>query len=715
MTVTHFVATATALLLMGSGPAALSANPPLPPQEATSGLPAPEFPAGVDMVTVDAVVLDSAGNPIEGLTADDFMVTDKGKLRRLVSFEAVILPEPLPGPPPLRARVSTNTRTTKRPARTFVIVFDNLHMSQGRAEQAKDAVNEFVLNGLAEGDRVTAVPTSGGAWWTGRIPDDRPDLVAALDRLQGERPRNTSIDRISDYEAMRLHLHRDQQIGFQVIKRYYEHRIILEPPGMAALDEELDLGEGHPLIRIKATEVYQNQRVRKVATLNTLTRVAESLASVKGRKSIMLVSEGFVQEPNMPEFRDVARAAREANAVIYFVDARGLGGLPLTADAEIAEAVDVRDLGPQIGLFSREALGAISVAVDSGGFSIRNSNDFAQGMREIDRQSRSYYLFGFSIGDVERNGKFHGIKVKVHRPGVKVVARKGYYAPSDEPEKPLGEDELDPQIRAALDSPFETDSIPLRLTSYVLGPGEEGTTVLLVADIDPRGLAFEQKGGRHEDVLGTYLLVSARDTGERFHKEREVELSLPPQLREQINRTWLPQIRDFQLAPGTYQARLLVRDRQSQKVGTVYHEFEVPEPGELRVSTPILTDVLQPSAGGEAAPPRPVPLARDTFAPGRTVYYAFQIHGAQAGPGQAPRVLTGYRIETIDGTVVATRPPTALSPGTNGELSQMFALDLTRVAPGDYVFVLNVRDYVAGKRLELYDPFRVAGVPGSRY
>jgi hypothetical protein len=147
----------------------------------------------------------------------------------------------------------------------------------------------------------------------------------------------------------------------------------------------------------------------------------------------------------------------------------------------------------------------------------------------------------------------------------------------------------------------------------------------------------------------------------------------------------------------------------------VYHEFEVPEPGELRVSTPILTDVLQPSAGGEAAPPRPVPLARDTFAPGRTVYYAFQIHGAQAGPGQAPRVLTGYRIETIDGTVVATRPPTALSPGTNGELSQMFALDLTRVAPGDYVFVLNVRDYVAGKRLELYDPFRVAGVPGSRY
>jgi len=374
--------------------------------------------------------------------------------------------------------------------------------------------------------------------------------------------------------------------------------------------------------------------------------------------------------------------------------------------------VDVRDLGSQIGLFNREALGAISVAADSGGFSIRNSNDFAQGMQRIDRQSRSYYLFGFSIGDVERNGKFRDIEVKVNRPGAKVVARKGYYAPSDEPVKPLEEDALDPEIRTALDSPFETDSISLRLASYVLGPTEEGVTVLLVADIDPRGLAFEQKDGRFADVLGTYFLVSSRDTGERFHKERDLELSLPPELRQQIDQTWLPQLRDFSLAPGTYQARLLVRDRQSQRVGTVYHEFEVPGADELRVSTPILTDVVQP--GDQGAPPRPIPLARGAFAPGRTVYYVFEVFGAQSGPGQAPRVAAGYRVESIDGTVIATQPEGALSPGPNGELSQMYALSLAGIPEGDYVIVLQVRDEVAGKTLEVIDPFTVEAGAGPR-
>jgi VWFA-related protein len=701
MTQNRLLFVAVALALFGAGPAVSAQD-----------LPAPEFPAGVDIVTVDAVVLDSDGNPIEGLKADDFTVKDEGRIRPLVSFEAVRLPESPPGPPPLRSRVSTNTRVSEQPERTFVIVFDNVHMSPSRIEEAKKAVNDFVLDGLAVGDRVTVIPTSGGAWWTGRIPDDRADIVAALDRLEGERPVNTSIDRISDYEAVQLYVHRDKQVGSEVIKRYYEHRLILEPPGMPELANELELGEGHPIVRIKAAEVYTAQRSRKLLTLEALKRAAESLAEVKGRKSILLVSEGFVQESEMPEFREVARAAREANAVIYFVDARGLGGLPLTADAEIAEAVDVRDLGAQIGLFTREALGAISVAADSGGFSIRNSNDFAKGMRRIDRESRSYYLFGFSISDVRRNGKFHDLDVEVDRPGAKVVARKGYYAPSDEPEEPPAEDELDPQIRVALDSPFETDSIPLRLASYVLGPGSDGTTVLLVAEIDPRGLAFERRGDRVNDVLGTYFLVSSRDTGERFHKEKDVELSLPPELKKQIDQTGLPQVRDFSLAPGVYQARLLVRDRQGGKLGTVYHEFEVPEPNELRVSTPILTDVAQPAAEGGA--PRPIPLARDHFAPGRTVYYAFEVYGAQPGPGQAPKVVTGYRVEAMDGTVVATQPPTPVEAGPDGRLSQMYALNLSGVQEGDYVIVLEVKDEVAGKTLQVLDPFTVAAGAGPR-
>jgi VWFA-related protein len=689
----------TALVLA----AALPASPV--PQE----LPAPEFPAGVDVVTVDVVVLDSAGNPIEGLTSDDFMVADEKKLRRITSFEAVTLPESAPGPPPLRSRVSTNVvpDAQVRPERTFVIVYDDAHLAPDRSLVAKKSVEEFMSTGLSDGDRVVLVPTSGGAWWTGVIPEGREDIVAALDRLEGQRPRNHTVDRISDFEAMRLYVHRDPQVGAEVVRRYYQYRLIPEIPGGGEREEAglTDIGEGHPLIRIKAAEVYQAALARQQATYSALERVAESLAGVKGRKSILLVSEGFIQEPTRPEFRQAIEAARRANAVVYFLDARGLTDLIPTADAQIADATDLRDLGPQIDLAKMDSLGAVSLAVETGGFAIRNSNDLSAGLSRIDEQSRAYYLIGFPIADVKHDGKFRKLEVKVNRPGVTVVARKGYYAPSDEPEEPLPEDALDPRVRTAIDSPFEADSIPLRLASYVLGTDGEETTVLFTADVDPRGVAFEKARDRYQSRLSTVLLVSSRDSGESWHREKQVDLSLPPAFYQQIQDRWLPLVRDFKFAPGTYQARFYVRDEGGQRVGTVRHEFEVPAPGAFRVSTPILTDVLQQ---GEGAAPRPIPLARRHFPAGSTLYYVFEVFGAQTG-ADGPRVMTGYRVESIGGDVIGTQAPVPLPPGPGGSLSQMYALNTTGLAPGDYLIVLEINDQVAGRTLEVLDPFQVEG------
>ncbi len=537
--------------------------------------------------------------------------------------------------------------------------------------------------------------------------------MAALGRLDGERPRNRGIDRISDYEAMRLHLHRDQQIGSQVVRRYYEYRLIPETPGHAEREEAglTDIGEGHPLIRAKSAEVYQAARVRQQATFNALERVAESLATAKGRKSILLVSEGFVLEPNLPESKSAIKAAREANAVVYFLDARGLTDLLPTADAAMADPTDLRDLNAQLDLALLDSLGAQSLAVNTGGFAIKNSNDLSVGMRRIDRQSRSYYLIGFPITDVKRNGKFRKIEVKVNRPDVKVVARKGYYAPSDKPEKPRSADTLDPAIRTAIDSPFEAEGIPLRMGSYVLGADGAEATVLLTADVDPRGVAFESMGERHEGVLSTALLVSSRDTGETWHRERQVDLSLPPALYQQVQQRWLPLVRDFKFAPGTYQARLFVRDDKGHRVGTVRHEFEVPPLDTLRVSTPILTDVVQPGEPG--AGPRPVPLSHRRFPAASTLYYVFQVFGAQPGPDGASRVLTGYRVEALDGTVIGAQAQAELPSGPNGELSQMYSFNVKGMAPGDYLIVLEVNDQVAGQTLEVFDQFQIDMAAGA--
>jgi VWFA-related protein len=672
--------------------------------------PASTFPSGVELVTVDAVVLDKHGDPVPGLTAADFEVQEDGRPQTIASFEAVALPESAAAPSATRSRVSTNVRPEMQARRTFVIVFDNAHMAPERIGVARAAVTEFVKTTLRPGDEVTLVPTSGGAWWTAEMPDAGGDVAAALERLEALRPRVTSPDRVSDWEATQLYLHRDRRVMASVARRYYEHRLLLEPPTDPNSRAELQTDQGLPLIQAKAAEVYTAALERKRVTLAALERVARSLIPVKGRKSIILVSEGFVYEATLPEFRDLARATREANAAIYFLDARGLRGGPATADAEIAEQTDPHDMNAILNEDVLEAQGADSIALDSGGFSIKGVNDLAAGLRRIAQESRSYYLIGYHPERAAADGKFHKITVRVRRPGLEVRARRGYYAPGEGGRPRRDPAALDPALRQALDSPYLGEGIPLRMTAHVLGAATPGkANVVLVAEADPAALAFQRQGARFNDILESYVVVSSRNTGENFHREKTIELSLPAEAKQQLETSWLPVVREFDLVPGVYQARLLLRDREGGRVGTVRHEFTVPPLDGFRTSTPILTDTVQPPPAGSTLPPRPLPVARRRFAAGRTLYYVFEVYGAQKGDAGVPRVSAGFEIRRADGGVLAQQPAAAVAPGPGGELAQVFPFSLRGVPPGDYEVVLRVQDDVAAKTLEVRDPFTVAG------
>jgi hypothetical protein len=52
---------------------------------------------------------------------------------------------------------------------------------------------------------------------------------------------------------------------------------------------------------------------------------SDALAGVEGRKSVILVPEGFVSEPQQ-RVSGHDQAARRANVVIYFLNARGGAG-----------------------------------------------------------------------------------------------------------------------------------------------------------------------------------------------------------------------------------------------------------------------------------------------------------------------------------------------------------------------------------------------------
>ena len=679
--------------------------------EAEAGQEAPpRFGAEVEQVIVDLVVTDREGDPVPGLTQDDLAVTEDGVPQQIVTFEAVNLPEE---PTPLSTalpRISRNTEPAAQSGRIFVIVFDDLNLSPYRAHDAKAAVASFLTYGVREGDSVTLVATSGDAWWTARMTSGRDKLIDIVKRLDGRRIPDTSAERLTDWEAMRIYIHQDRHVTQQVMERFENFGVQLldqGDPQNPTTGTVLD-----PLLGARVREVYFEARTRNQATLEVLERVLNGLASAKGRKSVILVSEGFIYDSNLVEFRRVSAASRRANAAIYFVNARGLEGMPVEFSAEFGPAPASADVGFALTSLSSLDDGSEALADESGGFTVRNTNDLDSGIQRIARETRIYYLLGYVPANTARDGSFRKIEIKLKDGrGLSVRARKGYYAPSAGGTVEVGAKEgIDPIMQAALDSPWAEDGIPLRMTHYVLGERTTGNAdVVLVVELDVDALRFEEKDGRHASEI-EFLLVDAHpQSGEYYRYDQTVTMSLRPATRERLSRTWYPIVREFELRPGDHQARIIVRETATGLIGSVIHEFSVPALDGFRVSTPILSDTPRPGAAGTG--PQPQPLARREFTQGGELVCQFEVYGAAKDETGMPRVAQGYKVLRPDGTVYKQLPQSLIDPTSLGSLARLFVVSLDRAAPGQYEMVLSFSDELSQKTLELHEPFTV--VPPS--
>jgi VWFA-related protein len=700
--------------LLASAVAAVLAIPiaGLAQTPAPQSSPGVVFPAGVELVTVDVIVLDAHGEPVEGLRREDFLVKEDGRPQTIASFEAVSLTESPPAATAARTRVYVNT-IPGAASRSFVIVFDEMNLTPRTVEAARRAVDQFLGSGVRAGDVVTVVPTGGGAWWTEPIPEGRAALTEFLTHLDAKYRPDTSVARISDYEAVQIHYGRDSMVMSQILRRYYENGVIQEfqDPGSAA---ELAIAPGAPIVRARADAVYQSYAQRMKSTLGTLARVAEALRGAKGRKTVLFVSEGFALDTTQAGFREVVRAARDANAAFYFVDARGLlgaAGAPGApgAGADEGRAVLEQDTLATLSDAAQESAGAESVALDTGGYSIRNTNDLAGQMRALSRESRAYYLLGYAPAEARRDGKFRRIEVEVGRPDLKVRARRGYYAPSEKGGAARGRDDVDPVVRAGLDAPLDVAGIPLRLAAYGLGPVAPGKSAAVVAaEVDLAALDLRRQADkRWTGVLESYTVVASRHTRQTFPQENIVDLAVPDDAYAPLRATGISIFREFQLPPGEYQVRFLVRDRQSGRVGSVRGDFGVPDPSVLGTSTPILTDRLQPTVpqGGS----RPVPIAHRSFKTGSRLYCAFEVYGAGRDATGAPRLSSSYVVKRPDGSLLTRMEPRPMQASPRGQVSQMLSLSLADAPPGAYQLVLTVRDDLAGRSVEVSEPFTVEG------
>ncbi len=684
----------------------------------------PVFPSQIEMVTVDAVIVDSDGKPVPDLTREDFTVLEGGVRQELATFEAISAPgggEATAAPATLTARpvrVATNVTSPAQRA-TFLVVVDDIHLSAASSREARSTLARFLGESVRPGDRMTIVSTVTRAAWSGTLPEDRDDLLEFVGRLKG-RLVKVQPELMTEYEAMRIAEYNDPEALDRVMGRYYRYS---ECSTLSPCDAKV-LGE--------ARAAHGHAKGEREASLAVIERAIEGLGRLRGRKTVIVLSEGFVHDD--PQERSYSRAigaAQRGNAALYFVDVRGLVGLPASASAEAPddgeptnpklpnrESGTMRDRSRNATeVFARSMnektksevrIGVETMADDTGGFIVRGTNDLAPGLARIASESRTYYLLGYYPTDTTRDGTFRKIEVRVARPGLNVRARKGYSAPLPEGKarRARAGNKPDPLVQA-----FEASAdVPLRLATYVLEPAaERKTRVLAVTEIDVSVLRTEEKAGRRVGHLDLRLEAIPRDGGETRVHSVSMDADVPAAAAPQVAGVWRPIRLEFELPAGVYRVRASVSDTASGTSGIVAQRLVVADAAAFRISTPILSDVV--AAPNGASPVRdPAPVARQHFTPdaGRPLLCQFEVFGAaRSSATNRADVTVQLTLSDGQGRAIGAAAPASMTQSADGRLRQLIALPLDRLAAGPYALTLVVEDRVAGARDEWQDTFVV--------
>jgi hypothetical protein len=700
---------------------------------------APVFPATVELITVDAVVLDERGQPVAGLTKDDFVVREDGRPQALATFEAIDLRSDPAARREAPAAAAEPQRALALPA-SSVLLIDDVGLSPALLPGVRAAVERFVSAGLREGDEVVFATTSRSAFWSARMPEGREDVLELSARVRARGFTAIENDAISEWEAFRVVEFEGMTAGEG---RPGSGPAAGGPPGSsgdepvvpgASISERLrqrfmQKGLCHPppreppqtcyaRIRSRAAVVDARRRDRTRDVLAAVDRAVFALTGVRGRKALLLFSEGFLNDPGLPGRFEIGARCREANVAVYFLDVRGLTtGLATAEDSRVPSS-------GELGLMRMEAVdfaaaGSVALAEDTGGAAIRNTNDIAGGALRIAEESRVYYLLGYAPPAGKGPREWRSLKVEVTRPGLVVRARKGHtlrtaaeILAADEAriaatarrpgsKEESGQDREAPLPAAllrALVSPRDAGEIPVRAMPYVLEarPGGRLRT-LVVIEADTSALANLGGQERPRAVLSLSIAATHRDSGELRRVDQRLEAEAGA--RGEWD-GWLSVNRELELLPGVVQARVVVRDEFLGRIGAATVRFVVPPASGLRLSTPVLTQRLwRPRAG----PVQPVPPGRREFEPAGKLFCQFQVFGATAKNGRSD-AQAEVLLRRRGGKPIHQDPMRPIEPTPDGRLIRLVSFPLDGLSEGDYELGLRVVDG-AGEAREQSETF----------
>jgi len=385
----------------------------------------------VDLVLVPVVVRDRSGRAVGNLTQDDFQLFDKGKRQAITSFTIESSGEPpaqkeMPGSVPDTAQDKPATRIS--PTNYVVYLFDDVHLDFDDLARARDAAARQV-DTLQPMEQAAILGTSGLVQLA--FTSDKAKLHDALLQLRAQPlggPSEHDCPDVSYYQA-------DQMLNV------YALDLANNPPLQAAFADVMACMNGDPsatkfaqTIAINAARRVEDAGKRESrGTLLAIRDVARWLAQKPGRKSIILVSPGFVLATDLliNESDVVDQAIREGVSVSA-IDARGVYVVFPSAAGDRRSA-DPSAFRIKTELARQEAAASDSVlqelADGTGGAFVRDTNDLYGGLQRLAAPPEYTYLLGFKPEGLKLDGSFHPLTVKLNtREKLSPQARRGYYA-----------------------------------------------------------------------------------------------------------------------------------------------------------------------------------------------------------------------------------------------------------------------------------------------